>query len=77
MSKNYEQLVGLGKQNTTLPNFSTKNWELINKYSSRMDFTPFNVEFFSEVSLSEKQQVRSPFERIIDKSKSEDLSLEF
>lgn len=65
------------RENTTLPNFSTKNWELINKYSSHMDFTPFNVEFFSEVSLSEKQQVRNPFERIFDKSKSEDLSLEF
>ena len=42
-----------------------------------MEFTPFNVEFFSEVSLFEKQQVRNPFERIFDKSKSEDLSLEF
>lgn len=65
------------RENTTLPNFSTKSWELINEYSSRMDFTPFNIEFFSEVSLSEKQQVRNPFERIFDKSKSEDLSLEF
>ena len=65
------------RENTTLPNFSTKNWELINKHSSRMEFTPFNVEFFSEASLFEKNQKRNPFERIFDKSKSEDLSLEF
>lgn len=62
---------------TTLSNFSTKNWELINEHSSRMEFTPFNVEFFSEVSLFEKNQKRNLFEKIFDKSKSEDLSLEF
>lgn len=51
--------------------FSIKDWSFIEKYGCGINFTPFNKEFFSEISQT------SSFKRIFERSKSNDLSLEF
>lgn len=54
-----------------VPDFSIKDWSLIEKYGCGINFTPFNKEFFSEISQT------SSFKRIFERSKNNDLSLEF
>lgn len=54
-----------------VPDLSIKDWSLIEKYGCGINFTPFNKEFFSEISQT------SSFKRIFERSKNNDLSLEF
>lgn len=53
------------------PDFSTKDWSLIEKYGCGINFTPLDKEFLSEISQT------NPFKRIFERSKGNDLSLEF
>lgn len=53
------------------PDFSTKDWSLIEKYGCGINFTPLDKDFLSEISQT------NPFKRIFERSKGNDLSLEF
>lgn len=51
--------------------FWTKDWRRIEKYGCGINFTPLDKEFLSEISQT------NPFKRIFERSKGNDLSLEF